>query len=468
MWDVVIVGSGPTGIFTAYELVTRSDKLKIAILERGRDLNKRACPMFLGERCKRCKPCHMVSGYGGAGAFSDGKLNLSPDVGGRLLEYIGRRELTELIRYVDSIYIKFGAPTELYGTDTDRIEQLRREALRENLRLLVFPVRHMGEKSRDVLENLKKYLENKGVEFYFETDAKDVIVGGGKVEGVVSSDGEEFRSRYVVLAPGRSGASWLRRVAKKLGIEVYNDTVDIGVRVEVPAEIMEPYTSVLYEPKFIYYTKSFDDKVRTFCVCPHGEVITEVHDGVVTVNGQSRTDNMTKSTNFAVLVSTRFTEPFRDPISYALDIARLANNIAGNRPIIQRLGDLLRGRRSTYERIERSIVIRTLEDVTPGDLSYVLPYRYLRNIIEMLEQLNKVMPGVYSDHTLLYGVEIKLYSSSLKLKSTLETEIRNLYAGGDGAGVSRGLVQASASGVIIARSILEKEGYTQPNGGAGI
>ncbi|RLG50558.1 MAG: FAD-dependent oxidoreductase [Thermoproteota archaeon] len=458
LWDVAIVGSGPTGIFAAYELVTRSDKLKIAILERGRDLEKRMCPMALGGGCRKCKPCHMVSGYGGAGAFSDGKLNLSPDVGGRLLEYVGRKKLAELIRYVDSIYVRFGAPEELYGTDVDKIERLKREALRENLRLLTFPVRHMGEKSKEVLANLKKYLEENGVEFYFETDVSDIIVEGREVKGVISSEGEKFSSKYVVLAPGRSGASWLRKAAKRLGIEVYNDTVDIGIRVEVPAEIMEPYTSILYEPKFIYYTRSFDDKVRTFCVCPYGEVITEVHNGIVTVNGQSRADNTTENTNFAVLVSTRFTEPFRDPISYALDIAKLANNIAGNKPIIQRLGDLLRGRRSTHERIERSIVTRTLEDVTPGDLSYVLPYRYLRNIIEMLEQLNKVIPGVYSDHTLLYGVEIKLYSSSLKLKSTLETEVRNLYAGGDGAGVSRGLVQASVSGVIIARSILRREG----------
>jgi len=308
-----------------------------------------------------------------------------------------------------------------------------------------------------IVKNLKNYLLKNNVHLIFNTKVKNILSEKNIVKGVLTDSGELIKAKYVVAAPGRSGANWLKQEACRLGIKWKSRSVDLGVRVECPAEIMEKFTNVLYEPKIVYYTRRFDDKVRLFCVCPHGEVIAESYNGIVTVNGQSRRDYKTENTNFAVLVSTSFTEPFKDPVSYALNLAQIANNLAGGKPIVQRLGDLIRGRRSTEERISRSIVRRTLLDSVAGDLSFVFPFRYLYNIIEMLRALNKVMPGLYSDHTLLYGVEVKLYSFKFQLNSNLETPVKNLFFGGDGGGVSRGLVQAAASGVVIARSILERE-----------
>jgi len=289
-------------------------------------------------------------------------------------------------------------------------------------------------------------------------EGKHILVDGGRVAGV-STDESKIYGRYVVLAPGRSGSEWLVSEARRLGLNMTSNPVDLGVRVEAPAAIMEELTNILYEPKFVYYSKQFDDKTRMFCVCPYGRVITERYEDIITVNGESYFDDKTKNTNFAILVSTMFTEPFKEPIAYGKYIARLANIISGG-VIVQRLGDLRRGRRSTPERISRSIVEPTLRSATPGDLSYVLPYRYLTDIVEMLDALDRVAPGIASDHTLLYGVEVKFYSSRLKLSNELETEIGNLYAVGDGAGVTRSLMQASISGIIAARSILRREGYS--------
>ncbi len=458
--DVVIVGCGPAGIFTALELAQRS-KLSIVMVDRGPDLEKRRCPSRMGYGCINCSPCTMLCGWGGAGAFSDGKLTLSADVGGWLEEYIGREELTKLINYVDKIYLAFGAPKTLFGTDTDAIERLQRRAQLAGLKLIPVKIRHLGtEKCFEVIKAMRDFLGQRA-KIITEKAVQRVLVDGSVVTGVELSDGSKIYAKYVVLAPGRSGAEWLKKITAELNFKTYNNPVDIGVRVEVPAPVMEPLTKYLYEPKLLYYSKSFDDQVRTFCFNPYGEVITESYDGVITVNGHSFLNKKTGNTNFAVLVSTSFTEPFKEPIAYGKYIAHLANLLSGG-IIVQRLGDLEEGRRSTPERIKRNIVEPTLKSATPGDLSFVLPYRYLANILEMLQAMDKLTPGVYSRYTLLYGVEVKFYSSRLELTKNLETKIENLYAAGDGAGITRGLIQASASGVVVARSILQKEGYELP------
>ncbi len=454
-WDVIIVGAGPTGLFTALEVKKLAPDAQVLIVEMGHDLEQRKCPRRAEGRCIQCQPCNVLSGFGGAGAFSDGKLNLTKDVGGDLAEIVGAKTVNQIIEYVDSIYVSLGAPKKVFGTDHEVVERLRKKAYKAGMLLVPFKIRHMGtDGGYKVLKNFRKVLKENGVEFYFNSEVKNILVENGRAVGIRLRNGREIRAKYVVVAPGRVGAQWLVGEAKRIGVKVEGGTVDIGVRVEVLADVMEEFTSVLYEPKLIYYSKTFDDKLRVFCVNPGGEVTTESYWGIVTVNGMSREDKHTENTNFAILVTTKFTYPYKDTISYALDIARLANNIAGNQPIIQRLGDLLKGRRSTPERISRSIIKPTLEEAVPGDLSFVFPYRYLLDIIEMLEAMNNIMPGVFSSHTLLYGVELKLHTAKLNLKPNLETrEVANLYAGGDAAGVSRGLIQASCSGVVIGRDI---------------
>ena len=455
-FDVIIVGAGPAGIFSALEL-SRNTNLKILMLDKGPDLDKRKCPASRGLDCINCEPCTLLSGWGGAGAFSDGKLTLSTAVGGWLGEYLSQEKLTKLIDYVDSIYVAFGGSKTLHGTDMDEIERIERKASLAGLRLVKQRIRHLGtENCMDVLMRIRKEL-NSSVEIRVRTEVKSLLVEGGRVNGVKTADGEVIPGKYVIVAPGRSGAEWLKSEAQTLGLKTLNNPVDVGVRVEVLASVMEELTDILYEPKFIYYSRAFDDQVRTFCVNPYGEVITESYEGVISVNGQSYAERKTENTNFAILVSTSFTKPFREPIAYGEYLARLTNLLSGG-VIIQRLGDLLSGRRSTEERIKRSIVQPTLKAATPGDLSFVLPYRYLTDIREMLEALDKVAPGIYSRHTLLYGTEVKFYSSRLELNEHLETKIRNLFTIGDGAGVTRGLVQASASGVIVAKEIMRREG----------
>ncbi len=457
-WDVVIVGAGPTGLFAAMEIKRLVPDSSVLVVELGKDLEGRKCPLKSVGKCLACPVCDIVSGFGGAGTFSDGKLNLTKDVGGDLASIIGEKAVWDLIDYVDGVFLELGAPEKVYGVDRDAIERLKSRALKAGLLLVPFRIRHMGSDGGfRVLRNFRKRLLEMGVSFRFGISADEILVEDGQVRGIRLSNGEELRSRYVVVAPGRVGASWLVREARRLGIKVEGGKVDLGVRVEVPYEVMEEFTEVLYEPKLIYYSETFDDKVRVFCVNPGGEVVTESYWGIVTVNGVAREDYKTDNTNFAVLVTTKFTEPYKDTISYALSIARMANNIAGNQPIIQRFGDLKRGRRSTESRLSRSIVKPTLPSAVPGDLSFVLPYRYLKDILEMLQAMNEIMPGIASDHTLLYGIEVKLHTARLDLKENLETRaVRGLYAGGDGAGVSRGLVQASASGVWIGRDIAKR------------
>jgi uncharacterized FAD-dependent dehydrogenase len=380
---------------------------------------------------------------------------LSTEVGGWLNEYCTEEQLWDLLKYVDGIYIKFGATKRLYGASPEKFAEIERKASFAGLKLVHQKVRHMGtEKCAETLLKMRDHLEGR-VDIRTRTGVKSLLVKDGKVEGVETTKGENFYGKYVIVAPGRIGAEWLKTEAEILGLKTLNNFVDVGVRVEVQAAILEELTKTLYEPKLIYHSKSFDDQVRTFCVAPLGEVITESYDGVLTVNGQSYAERKTKNTNFAILVSTTFTEPFREPIAYGKYIARLSNLLSGG-VIIQRLGDLKVGRRSTDERIKRSICVPTLKNATPGDLSFVLPYRYLADIKEMLQALDKVAPGVYSNDTLLYGIEVKFYSSRLELTDQLETRIQNLFTIGDGAGVSRGLIQASASGVIVAEEIKKR------------
>ena len=452
---MIIVGAGPAGIFSAIEL-TEKNNLNVLILDRGPDIDQRKCPASRGFECVHCEPCQVLSGWGGAGAYSDGKLTLSTEVGGWLNQYVSSKELEALIDYVDRVYLKYGADETVYGGDAEKVDEIDRQASLAGLKLIRQKIRHMGtDECVEILRRMRRELDDKIV-FQPKTDVKGLIAENDTVRGVETVDGEKLMAKYVIIAPGRSGAEWLQTEAQLRGLKTVNNPVDIGVRVEVLASVMENLTKALYEPKLVYYSKLFDDQVRTFCVSPYGEVTTESYDGVLTVNGQSYAERRTENTNFAILVSTSFTEPFKEPIAYGKYVARLSNLLSGG-VMVQRLGDLESGRRSTPERLARSVVVPTLKNATPGDLSFVLPYRYLSDIREMLQALNVIAPGIHSRDTLLYGIEVKFYSSHLQLNNALETKVQNMFTIGDGAGVTRGLIQASASGVIVAREIMRRE-----------
>lgn len=457
-YDVIIIGTGPAGIFSAMELLRGGKAVSIAMFEKGVALEHRRCPLQSGApQCSQCSPCSVVSGWGGAGAFSDGKLTLSPEVGGMLDRYLSGKQINDAIRYVDEIFLKHGAPEKIYGADKEEeIEAIRRRAVLAQLKLVPAPVRHMGTgRTREVLQGMLEEILAKGADIFYKEPVEHILVENGRVAGVVTQKGKEFRANYVVCAPGRDGSEWLAAESRRLGLANAVNPVDIGVRVEIPAEVMRHITDIVYESKFIFHSKTFDDRVRTFCMNPYGEVVQENMDGLETVNGHTHADRKTDNTNFAILVSKNFTEPFKEPIAYGKYIASLANLLGGG-VLVQRLGDLLAGRRTTRDRLEKSILEPTLKEATPGDLSLVFPYRHLVGITEMLEALDVVAPGIYSKYTLLYGVEVKFYSSRLEVNQGLETKIQNLFGAGDGAGITRGLIQASISGVVAARSIARR------------
>jgi uncharacterized FAD-dependent dehydrogenase len=437
-YKVIIVGSGPAGIFAGL-ILAELGVAPVLLLEQGKPLR---------DRQRR----DMLCGWGGAGAFSDGKLTNSPEVGGFLADFLDKESLQRLLTETEDIWIRHGAPEQVFGEMSQSLQELSDRARLAELDLIPARIRHIGtEHCMGVLEGLRQSLKE-NVEIRTQSRVDHLVEERGKIAGVVLDGGERLYAPFVIVAPGRSGASWMKEEATLLGLRTQASPVDIGVRVELPAPVLKGITDVTYESKLIYYSKTFDDKVRTFCMNPYGEVVTEKNGDIITVNGHSYADRMSQNTNFAVLVSSSFTEPFDDPIGYGLYIARLAN-LLGKGPIIQRLGDLLAGRRSTPERIARCLTRPTLKDATPGDLSFVYPYRHLKSIIEMLQAIEKMVPGVYSRNTLLYGVEVKLYCNRIRVTAEMETEVANLFAIGDGAGITRGLLQASASGIMAGRSI---------------
>jgi len=452
-YDVVIVGAGPAGIFAALELVRGGFEGRVLVVEKGHAIEKRRCPAR-DRGCVDCKVCDIMTGWGGAGAFSDGKLTLTTEVGGWLADYTGTEALEGLLEHADGVWVEFGATTEVTAPDAETVERLMHEATLAGMQLVPMRVRHIGtDKSPAVLAAMRVELERLGVEVRTDVAVERVLTADGHVTGVELAGGSTIEAATVIAAPGREGADWLAAEARRLGITLTNNAVDIGVRVEVPAPVMERLTDPLYEAKLVYHSKQFGDRVRTFCMNPYGEVTTESYGGITTVNGHSFSDSRTANTNFAVLVSQTFTEPFHDPIAYGEEIAHLANLLSDG-VIVQRLGDLKVGRRSTPSRMAQSIVTPTMKGAVPGDLAFVLPYRHMVDLLEFLEALDKLAPGVNGPATLLYGVEVKFYSSRLAVGPDLQTAIAGLYAVGDGAGITRGLLQSSASGVVAARSVL--------------
>lgn len=450
-YDVIIIGAGPGGIYSAYELTRKRSDLKIAVFEAGHALDKRHCPID-GEKiksCVKCTSCSIMSGFGGAGAFSDGKYNITNDFGGTLYEYVGKKQAIELMRYVDEINMKYGGEgTKLYSTAGTHFKKL---CLQNNLNLLDASVRHLGtDINYVVLENLYEELKDK-VTFYFDTPIQSVE---RTQDGfLIHADKEIYECGKCVISVGRSGSKWMEKVCEELAIPTKSNRVDIGVRVEIPAVIFSHLTDELYESKIVYRTEKFEDNVRTFCMNPHGIVVNENTNGIVTVNGHSYegAEKQTENTNFALLVAKHFSEPFKDSNGYGESIARLSNMLGGG-VIVQRFGDLVRGRRSNAKRIAEGLIEPTLA-ATPGDLSLVLPKRILDGIIEMIYALDKIAPGTANDDTLLYGVEVKFYNMEVEIDEHLETKHKGLYIIGDGSGVTHSLSHASASGVFVAREI---------------
>ena len=436
-YDVIMIGAGPSSIFCAYELKRNKPDMKVLMIEKGRRIEKRACPKRNTKVCVGCKPCSITTGFAGAGAFSDGKLSLSPDVGGNLPEILGYDRTIELLKESDDIYLKFGADEKVYGIDEEEeIASIRKKAIQANLKLIECPIRHLGtEEGYKIYSRLQEHLLNEGVDMIFDTMVKDIIIEDGVAKGVVTDKGETYTADEIVAAVGREGSEWLSGICRKYDIETQVGTVDVGVRVEVRDEIMEELNKSLYEAKLVYYTPTFDDKVRVFCSNPSGEVATEYYEnGLAVVNGHA----------------------YKEPIQYGKHIAQLSNMLCDGKILVQRFGDFVRGRRTTEERLVRNNITPTLKDAVPGDLSLVFPYRIMKDIEEMIYALDEVTPGMASDETLLYGVEVKFYSNKILTNKDFETNIKGLRAIGDGASVTRGLQQASANGLSVAKSILNK------------
>ena len=460
-YDVIIIGAGPGGAFCAYTLKEEKPDIRVLILEKGHRIEKRVCPKRRTNFCAGCKPCAITTGFAGAGAFSDGKLSLSPDVGGNLPQILGYDETEKLIKESDNIYLKFGADKTVYGLNKEKeIQEIRRKSIAAGIKLVECPIRHLGtEEGYKIYTRIEHDLEEKGVDMLFDTAVKDIIIEDNQACGVVTEKGETYYAPEIVSGVGRDGSEWLAEICNAHNSETSVGTVDICVRVEVRDEIMQFLNENLYEAKMIYHTKTFDDKVRTFCTNPSGEVATEYYDdGLAVVNGHAYKSQefKTKNTNFALLVSKNFTKPFNEPIEYGKYIARLSNMLCGGKIMVQTFGDFLRGRRTTDERLFRNNIMPTLKDAVPGDLSLVLPYRIMTDLKEMLFALDQVTPGIAADETLLYGVEVKFYSNRVNVNRDFETSVKGLRAIGDGAGITRGLQQASANGISVARSILNK------------
>ena len=452
-YDVIIIGAGPGGIFSAYELTLLNPNLKIAVFEAGHELSKRKCPID-GDKiksCIKCGCCSIMSGFGGAGAFSDGKYNITNDFGGTLHQYIGKQQAIDIMKYVDTINMKHGGEgTKLYSTAGT---SLKKECIKHDLHLLDASVRHLGtDINYVVLENIYAYLKDK-VNFFFDTPVESISIidGGYQVE----YQGKKHTCKKCIVSVGRSGSKWMEKVCKQLGIETKSNRVDIGVRVELPANVFSHLTDELYESKIVYCTQKYGDKVRTFCMNPKGAVVNENTNGIITVNGHSYEDpsRQTENTNFALLVAKHFSEPFKDSNGYGESIAKLSNMLGGG-VLVQRFGDFIRGRRSTPKRMKDAFITPTLQ-ATPGDLSLVLPKRILDGIIEMIYALDKVAPGTANDDTLLYGVEVKFYNMEVEVTENLESCYKGLYVIGDGSGITHSLSHASASGVYVARKIIE-------------
>ncbi len=463
-YDVIIVGAGPMGIFTAYELMDKCPEKKVLVIEQGYDIYNRRCPILLKKttKCPKnkkgesgCYPsCSLTSGFGGSGAYSDGKFNITSEFGGWMTEYLSDEVVLDLIKYVDSINLKHGAPKEVTNPYTKEVLDIEKRGIAKGLKLLRSEVRHLGtEINLQVLKNIYEELKKK-MEFAFLTKVKDIVVENETVKGVILENDEVIKAEYVVLGVGRCGADWLCKTLSSHNINFTNNKVDIGVRVETNDIVMNEINKYLYEGKFIFNT-SVGTIVRTFCSNPSGHVVIENHNGIMVCNGHAYNDQKlgSNNTNFALLVSHEFDHPFKDSNEYAYEISKLANKLSGGSVIVQKYGDIKKGRRSTVRRIEEGFVKPTLKEAVPGDLGLVLPYNTMKSLIEMIEALDSVTPGIANDHTLFYGVEAKFYSDRPEVSNEFETKIKNLFVGGDGAGITRGLAQAGASGVWVARAI---------------
>ena len=465
-YDVVVVGAGPAGIMACYELYLKQPELKVLLIDKGQDVMNRHCPIkekkikscpIIKNNEPGCLPaCSITAGFGGAGAYSDGKFNITSEFGGWLTDYLSTDEVEDIIQYVDNLYLKHGATKEITDPTTDKVKEIEHRGYAVGLKLLRAKVRHLGteENLRIMTEMSTKLKEH--IDMLFKTAVKEVLVEDNRAKGVILENGEVINAKKVVLAPGRDGSAWLTKVLKKHGLELYNNQVDIGVRVETSNIVMEEINNNLYEGKFIYNT-SVGTKVRTFCSNPSGHVVIENHSGTMLANGHAYHDPKlgSKNTNFALLVSHTFSEPFNEPNEFAHEVSRLANKLSNGSVMVQRYGDIKRGRRTTEKRLKEGYTVPTLKEAVPGDLGLVLPYNTMKSIIEMIEALDKVTPGIANEHTLLYGVEAKFYSARPKVRESFECEIDDLYVAGDGAGLTRGLAQAGANGIIVARHIID-------------
>ncbi len=453
MKDLIIIGAGPAGLFAAKELAEKSD-LSILVIEKGKSIKDRKSPYEEDDESPESESYDVMQGVGGTGLMSDGTLNLSPYIGGDLTRYVSGREANGIIESIDNVFQEHGAPKKVYGEDTKGTEKLARKAAAADVKFIPIRQRHMGsENLPDIITSFKEDLEDKGVEFLLETKVEEI-----EEDGVVLESGKKIDSKYVLAAPGRAGAVWLADQAEKLELEISHGAIDVGVRVEVPSIVMEPVIEVSRDPKFHIRTKSFDDFIRTFCTNHEGFIVKEKYGDHVGVNGHSLKSKKSNNTNFAFLSRVKLTEPVTNTTAYGESIGRLATTIGGGRPVVQRIGDLRNGQRSTPSRIERGHVEPTLKDVTPGDISMALPGRIVTSLQEALDQLDNVIPGVASNSTLLYAPEVKLYAMQISVNKLMQTDIDNLFVAGDGAGLSRDIVNASATGILAARGIMKEAG----------